>query len=94
MSQENRAFKFRRVTIRGAQPSARLSEEIYLSEGSTGVSQRVLRGSLQGSARFCGGPREFRAFSAGGGGVPKGPNLEKFQDRLKFSISLGNFNLA
>ena len=25
---------------------------------------------------------------------PKGPNLEKFQDRLKFSISLENFNLA
>ena len=25
---------------------------------------------------------------------PKGPNLEKFQDRLKFSISLENFNLS
>ena len=25
---------------------------------------------------------------------PKGPNLEKIQDRLKFSISLENFNLA
>ena len=26
--------------------------------------------------------------------TPKGPNLEKVQDRLKFSISLENFNLA
>ena len=52
-------LKFRRVTIRGAQPSARLSEEICLSEGSAGVSQRALRGlceasagSLRGSAGF------------------------------------------
>ena len=29
----------RRVTIRGAQPSSRPSEEICLSEGSSGVSQ-------------------------------------------------------
>ena len=35
-------FKFRRVAIRGAQPSARLSEEIFLLEGSQGP----LRGSL------------------------------------------------
>ena len=39
-------LKFRRVTIRGAQPSARLSEDICLSEGfseaSAGVSWRVL----------------------------------------------------
>ena len=35
-------LKFRRVTIRGAQPSARISEEICLSEGSQGP----LRGSL------------------------------------------------
>ena len=47
-------LKFRRFTIRGAQPSARLSEEICLSEGSAGVSQRALRGSLRG---FCGPPR-------------------------------------
>ena len=46
-----RILKFRRVTIRGAQPSARLSEEICLSEGSVGVSQRALRGSLQGLCR-------------------------------------------
>ena len=56
-------LKFRRVTIRGAQPSARLSEEICLSEGSAGVSQRALRGSLRGfcgvSAGFCRGPRDF-----------------------------------
>ena len=26
--------------------------------------------------------------------IPKGPNLEKIQDRLKISISLENFNLA
>ena len=37
-------LKFRRVTIRGAQPSTRLSEEICLSEASAGVSERVLRG--------------------------------------------------
>ena len=63
-------LKFWRVTIRGAQPSARLSEEICLSEGSAGVSERALRGSLRGlcgvSARvlrgLCGvlrGPRDF-----------------------------------
>ena len=43
-------LKFWRVTIRGAQPSARLSEEICLSEGSAGVSQRPLRGLSEGSA--------------------------------------------
>ena len=43
-------LKFRRVTIRGAQPSARLSEEICLSQGSAGVSQRALRGLSEGSA--------------------------------------------
>ena len=57
-------LKFRRVTIRGAQPSARLSE---LSQGSAGVSQRALRrlcgvspGALRGSA---GVRRIFRGFS-------------------------------
>ena len=53
--------KFRRVTIRGAQPSARLSEEICLSKGSAGVSPRV----LWGSAGFCGGPRDFPRFFGG-----------------------------
>ena len=43
-------LKFRRVTIRGAQPSARLSEETCLSEGSAGVSQRALQGLSEGSA--------------------------------------------
>ena len=43
-------LKFRRVTIRGAQPSARLSEEIGLSEGSAGVSERAPRGLSEGSA--------------------------------------------
>ena len=45
-------LQFRRVTIREAQPSARLAEEICLSEGlegflkaSAGVSSRRLRGS-------------------------------------------------
>ena len=41
--------KFRRVTPRGAQPSARLSEEICLSEGSAGVYPRALRGLSEGS---------------------------------------------
>ena len=52
-------LKFRSVTIRGAQPSARLSEEICLREGfleaSAGVSSRV----LQGSAGCGRGPRDF-----------------------------------
>ena len=51
--------KFRRVKIRGAQSSARLSEETFLSQGfleaSAGVSSRV----LWGSAEFCSGPRDF-----------------------------------
>ena len=49
-------LKFRRVTIRGAQPSARLSEEICLSEGSAGVlseGSAGLFGVLRGSAGFC-----------------------------------------
>ena len=47
------------VTIRRAQPSARLSQEICLSEGFAGVSQRALQGlsdglseALWGSAGF------------------------------------------
>ena len=38
------------MTIRRAQPSARLSEDICLSEGSAGVSQRALWGLSEGSA--------------------------------------------
>ena len=52
-------LEFRRVTIWGAQPSARLSEEICLSEGSPGslrglcgVSPGALRGLSGGSAGF------------------------------------------
>ena len=60
-------LKFRRVTIRGAQPSARLSEEICLSEGSAGVSQRALRGLSGGSAGslrgFCGALRGSAGFA-------------------------------
>ena len=53
-------LKFRRVTIRGAQPSARLSEEVCLWEGSAGVSPRALRGLSEGSAgSLRGGPRDF-----------------------------------
>ena len=66
LSLQEKVLKFRRVTIRGAKPSARLSEEICLSEGSAGVSQRA-RGSLRG---FCGALRGsagvrgiFRGFS-------------------------------
>ena len=43
-------LKFRRITIRGAQPSARLSKEICLSEGSAGVSPRALRRLSESSA--------------------------------------------
>ena len=49
-------LKFRRVTIRGAQPPERLSEEICLSEGSSGVSP----GFCGVSPGFCGGPQDFR----------------------------------
>ena len=55
-------LKFQRVTIRGAQPSARLSEEICLSEGSAGVSPRALRGLSEGSA---GSLRGSAGFSEG-----------------------------
>ena len=59
--------QFRRVAIRGAQPSARLSEEICLSEGSAGVFERALRGLSDGSAgslRSSAGVRGiFRGFS-------------------------------
>ena len=50
MQSKRSLLKFRRVTIRGAQPSARLSEEICLSEGSAGVSPRAPRGLSEGSA--------------------------------------------
>ena len=60
-------LKFRRVTIRGAQPSARLSEEICLSE--VGVSQRALQGLSEvsaGSLRgLCGVPQDFPRFFGG-----------------------------
>ena len=58
-------LKFQRVSIRGAQPSARLSEESCLSEGSAGVSQSALRGSLRGFAGLCGVLRDFPRFFGG-----------------------------
>ena len=66
-SQPN-SLKCRRVTIRGAQPSARLSEEICLSEGSAGVSPRVLQGLSGGSAGLCGVLRGSVIFSRFFGG--------------------------
>ena len=68
--EQTRLFlKFPRVTIRGAQPSARLSEEICLSEGSAGVSPRALRGLSEGSAGSLRGPlRGSAGFSEGFGG--------------------------
>ena len=85
-------LKFRRVTIRGAQPSARLSEEICLSEGSAGVSQRALRGLSEGSAGslrgFCGalrGSRDFPRFFEGSDPMlPEGPTIKKIQSRSIF----------
>ena len=57
-------LKYHRVTIRGAQPSTRLSEEICLSEPSAGVSQRALRGGLsEGSAGLSGVLRGSAEFS-------------------------------
>ena len=52
-------LRFRRFTIQGAQPSARLSEEICLSEGSQGPLRGPLRGFCGVSAGLCGGPRKF-----------------------------------
>ena len=49
----SKILKSRKVTIRGAQPSAKLSEEICLSEGC----QVPLRGSLRGSPRSSAGVR-------------------------------------
>ena len=62
-------LKFRRVTIRGAQPSARLSEEICLSEGSAGVSPRALRGLSEGSAGSLRGSAGVRGIFRGFSGV-------------------------
>ena len=61
-------LKFRRVTIRGAQPSARLSEEIRLSEGSEGVSHRALQGLSEGSAGCLRGSAKSARFSEVVGG--------------------------
>ena len=46
-----KGLKFRRVTIRGAHPSTRLSEETWLSEGSQGPLRGSLRGLCAGSPR-------------------------------------------
>ena len=62
-------LKFQRVTIRGAQPSARLSEEICLSEGSAGVSPRALRGLSEGSAGSLHGSARVRRIFRGFSGV-------------------------
>ena len=61
--------KFRRVTIRGAQPSARLSEEICLSEASAGVSERAPRGLSEGSAGSLRGSAGVRGIFRGLSGV-------------------------
>ena len=51
-------LEFRRVTVRGAQPSAaRLSEEICLSHGSQGPLRGSLRGFCGVSAGLCRGLR-------------------------------------
>ena len=57
-----RLLKFLRVTIRGAQASARLSEENCLSEGFLEASAG---GLSEGSARLCGGPLDFLRFPRG-----------------------------
>ena len=65
--------------MRGAQPSARLSDEIRLSDGSAGVSLRALRGPSNGSAGslrgFCGALRGSAAFSEVFGGSDRGQTL-------------------
>ena len=79
VSPEKRFFlKFRRVTIRGAQPSARLCEEIRLSEGSQGP----LRGSLRG---FCRGLRGALRGFAGVRGIFRGsdPVLVTLENRRR-----------
>ena len=62
-------FKFQRVTIRGAQPPARLSEEVCLSEGSAGVSERAPRGLSEGSAGSLRGSAGVRGIFQGFLGV-------------------------
>ena len=57
------------LSIRGAQPSSRLSEEICLSEGSPGVSPRVVRGSLRGFYGALRGSAGFRGIFRGLSGV-------------------------
>ena len=52
-------YKVLGVTIRGAQPSARLSEESCLSEHSQGPLRGSFRGFCGVSARLCEGPRDF-----------------------------------
>ena len=82
-------YIFRRVTIGRAQPSARLSEEICLSEGSAGVSQRALRGSVRASG-LCGGLSEdaagaLRGLSEGSAGAlrPWGGGLSTHTPLIK-----------
>ena len=58
-------LKLRRVTIRGAQPSARLPEEICLSKGCAGVFPRALRGLSEDSAGLCGVLRDSPRFVGG-----------------------------
>ena len=59
-------LKFWRVTIRGAKPSARLSKEICLSEGSAGSLRGLCGGLSEGSAGslrgFCGALRGSAGF--------------------------------
>ena len=51
--------------MRGAQPSARLSEEICLSEGSAGSLRGLCGGLSEGSAGLCGVLRGSARFSEG-----------------------------
>ena len=64
-SQSSLILKFRRVTIRGAQPSARRSEEICLSEGSAGSLRGLCGGLSEGSAGLCGVLRGSARFPEG-----------------------------
>ena len=54
LQNNHKILKFWRVTIRGAQPSARLSEEIWLSEGFQGPLRGSLRGFRGVSVGLCG----------------------------------------
>ena len=95
-------FKFRRVTIWGAQPSVRLSEEICLSKG---FLEAFAGGSLRGfcgvPAGLCGGPQHFprivtlSLWPGGAAGILLGRDFESQRVRaFEFAAFSGRSDLV